>query len=89
MTQNETSISYQIVNPSDNGNTKNKGKNHYEDILKDYFQTDVNLERLYSEWSEADENFCKVARDYQGVRMLRQDPVAGLCRGQLPALRRG
>lgn len=78
LTQNETDISYQIVDPSSDDNIKKEEKNQYEDILKDYFQTDVNLVKLYSEWSKADENFCKIAKDYQGVRMLRQDPVENL-----------
>ena len=78
LTQNETSIDYQVVNPSLNGDEKKEEKKKYEDILKDYFQVHVNLEKLYSEWSNADENFCKVAKDYQGVRMLQQDPVENL-----------
>ena len=51
---------------------------HYEQMLKDYFQLDVDLESLYQQWSLADPNFQKIAKNYVGVRMLRQDPVENL-----------
>ncbi|XP_064649371.1 N-glycosylase/DNA lyase-like isoform X1 [Lineus longissimus] len=47
-------------------------------ILRDYFQLDVDLKALYSQWSAADKNFQQVASDFPGVRMLRQDPVENL-----------
>jgi N-glycosylase/DNA lyase len=46
-----------------------------EDFIKDYFQWDVNLAKLYADWTEADEKFADVATNYKGVRILRQDPV--------------
>lgn len=45
------------------------------DILKDYFQLDINLEDLYKKWSKADVNFEKISKQFPGIRMLRQDPV--------------
>ena len=50
----------------------------YEEIMKDYFQWDVDLTTLYKQWSLADPNFDKLASQYVGVRMLRQDPVENL-----------
>ncbi|NWS97080.1 OGG1 lyase, partial [Mionectes macconnelli] len=44
-------------------------------ILRDYFQLDVGLSALYRKWEAADPLFCKVAKDFPGVRVLRQDPV--------------
>ncbi|NXP13333.1 OGG1 lyase, partial [Thinocorus orbignyianus] len=44
-------------------------------ILRDYFQLDVGLPALYRAWGEADPLFRKVASDFPGVRVLRQDPV--------------
>ncbi|XP_027569723.1 N-glycosylase/DNA lyase [Pipra filicauda] len=44
-------------------------------ILRDYFQLDVSLSALYREWEAADPLFRKVAEDFPGVRVLRQDPI--------------
>ncbi|NXS14409.1 OGG1 lyase, partial [Neodrepanis coruscans] len=44
-------------------------------ILRDYFQLDVGLSALYRSWEAADPLFRKVAEDFPGVRVLRQDPV--------------
>ncbi|NXO61843.1 OGG1 lyase, partial [Phainopepla nitens] len=44
-------------------------------ILRDYFQLDVGLSALYRAWGAADPQFRKVAGDFPGVRVLRQDPV--------------
>ncbi|XP_033373331.1 N-glycosylase/DNA lyase isoform X2 [Parus major] len=44
-------------------------------ILRDYFQLDVELSALYRGWGAADPLFRKVASDFPGVRVLRQDPV--------------
>ncbi|XP_065498977.1 N-glycosylase/DNA lyase [Caloenas nicobarica] len=46
-----------------------------ERILRDYFQLDVGLPALYRAWGAADPLFRKVAKDFPGVRVLRQDPV--------------
>ncbi|XP_064930787.1 N-glycosylase/DNA lyase [Columba livia] len=46
-----------------------------EQILRDYFQLDVGLPALYRAWGAADPLFRKVAKDFPGVRVLRQDPV--------------
>lgn len=50
----------------------------YEEMMKDYFQWDVDLTTLYKQWSQSDPNFDKIAGQYVGVRMLRQDPVENL-----------
>ena len=42
--------------------------------LRDYFQLDVDLTELYTEWSKSDPVFHKVKDRFEGVRMLRQDP---------------
>lgn len=46
-----------------------------ESLLNEYFQLDVNLRKLYEEWSKADSHFADVALHYPGIRVLRQDPV--------------
>lgn len=42
--------------------------------LKDYFQLDIDLLKLYDEWSRRDPVFCKLRDRFSGIRMLRQDP---------------
>ena len=44
-------------------------------VLKDYFQLDVNLRDLYNRWSKVDANFEKISKQFEGIRILRQDPV--------------
>ncbi|XP_028265667.1 N-glycosylase/DNA lyase isoform X2 [Parambassis ranga] len=46
-----------------------------EGMLRDYFQLNVNLGDLYSEWAAADCHFRNIAQIFTGVRMLRQDPT--------------
>lgn len=54
------------------------GRQQYDDILRDYFQLDVELDGLYKKWSDSDENFRKIASTFKGIRMLRQDPTENL-----------
>ncbi|XP_063283603.1 N-glycosylase/DNA lyase [Pelobates fuscus] len=46
-----------------------------EELLRDYFQLDVSLKELYLLWGKSDPNFAKVAQDFPGIRVLRQDPT--------------
>ena len=48
--------------------------------LRDYFQLDIDLEKLYSQWNESDPVFKKVAPRFVGIRILRQDPWENLVR---------
>ncbi|XP_021115918.1 N-glycosylase/DNA lyase isoform X2 [Heterocephalus glaber] len=43
--------------------------------VRKYFQLDVSLVQLYSHWGAVDSHFQKVAGKFQGVRLLRQDPI--------------
>nr|DBA18578.1 TPA: hypothetical protein GDO54_016809 [Pyxicephalus adspersus] len=45
------------------------------ETLEDYFQLHINLMELYQQWGDSDTNFQKVAGDFSGIRILRQDPV--------------
>ena len=49
-----------------------------DQILREYFQLDINLNDLYSQWKDADSNFREKTDMFSGVRMLRQDPVENL-----------
>ncbi|XP_069792837.1 N-glycosylase/DNA lyase isoform X2 [Narcine bancroftii] len=44
-------------------------------ILSDYFQLRVQLSDLYAHWMKADKHFERVAQNFHGVRILRQDPI--------------
>ncbi|XP_040921621.1 N-glycosylase/DNA lyase [Toxotes jaculatrix] len=46
-----------------------------EEMLRDYFQLHVNLDKLYREWGAADPHFKQISDIFTGVRMLRQDPT--------------
>ncbi len=46
--------------------------------MKDYFQLKISLENLYKQWNSTDTNFNSLSNSFDGVRMLRQDPVENL-----------
>lgn len=47
--------------------------------IRDYFQLDrVSLQQCYQRWSKIDPNFAKKSVNFQGIRMLRQDPWENL-----------
>jgi len=55
-----------------------EAKSQIEELLKDYFQLNVDLKGLYGKWAEVDPNFKKIGANLQGIRILRQDPVETL-----------
>lgn len=46
--------------------------------LKDYFQLEVDLSKLYQEWASRDKVFARFQVRFQGIRILRQDPWENL-----------
>lgn len=44
-----------------------------EALLRHYLSLRVNLESLYSKWSQLDPNFRKYAPEFTGIRILNQD----------------
>ncbi|XP_053326074.1 N-glycosylase/DNA lyase [Spea bombifrons] len=46
-----------------------------EEVLRDYFQLGVSLKDLYQRWGKSDPNFQKVAQNFPGIRILRQNPT--------------
>ena len=57
---------------------KSFGREAVEKAIHDYFQLDVCLEELYKKWSKSDDNFARIAKEFSGVRIVRQDPVENL-----------
>lgn len=86
MEQDQKYLKYQVVAPEFKAEsdvkhimkTEKSESISYEELLKEYFQLEVDLEKLYDQWSLVDPNFSKIAKNYLGVRMLRQDPVENL-----------
>ena len=50
----------------------------FSDFLSDYFQLGIKVKDLYESWCSSDPAFKKVAGTFNGVRILRQDPVENL-----------
>ncbi|KAI0034012.1 DNA glycosylase [Vararia minispora EC-137] len=46
--------------------------------IRDYFQLDIDLLKLYEEWSDRDPVFARLRSRFEGIRMLRQDPWENL-----------
>ncbi|TFY81035.1 hypothetical protein EWM64_g2969 [Hericium alpestre] len=46
--------------------------------MRDYFQLDIDLVKLYDEWGERDPVFVSFRSRFEGIRMLRQDPWENL-----------
>lgn len=42
--------------------------------IQDYFQLEVDLQKLYDEWSSRDPVFSNLRHRFSGIRILRQDP---------------
>lgn len=68
--QSDQGIRYRIIN----GPTLSSDRH----TLEKYFQLDVDIQKLYTQWSEADEVFRDTAADLKGVRILKQDPLETL-----------
>ncbi|KAL1512857.1 hypothetical protein ABEB36_002370 [Hypothenemus hampei] len=54
-------------------NVKTCPEEHYNELLRNYLNLDVELAPLYEQWSEKDPNFCEAAKQFYGIRILRQD----------------
>lgn len=67
---------YRSVFPGEQLSEVQQGARDEETLawLKDYFQLDVDLVKLYDQWSERDQVFDKLKSRFPGIRILRQDP---------------
>jgi len=52
--------------------------------IRDYFQLDVDLAKLYEQWAQRDPVFLNCKERFAGIRMLRQDPFENLISYVLP-----
>jgi len=78
--QDSESLFYRALFPKDETNACSDSdcvKRDGETLawLKDYFQLEVDLIKLYTDWAERDVVFRETVKDrFAGIRMLRQDP---------------
>uniref|UniRef100_H3DKM8 N-glycosylase/DNA lyase n=1 Tax=Tetraodon nigroviridis TaxID=99883 RepID=H3DKM8_TETNG len=73
LTQTEDTLWFHVY---ENQERQSKTQDREEkEMLRDYFQLDVNLGDLYKKWGDADPHFRSIANVFTGVRMLRQDPT--------------
>lgn len=70
----EGNVIYKTVN----GNASSCTDEDDSTFLKEYFQLDVDVGKLYENWSKNDRTFQDLSLSFSGIRILRQDPVENL-----------
>jgi len=50
----------------------------YNKLLSNYFTLDVKLSEYYPKWSESDPNFKEAAKQFYGIRILKQDIIENI-----------
>lgn len=78
--QSSDYLFYRSVSPGEHLSAAQEGVRDEDTLtwLKDYFQLDVDLVKLYDQWSDRDQVFNKLKSRFSGIRMLRQDPWENL-----------
>ncbi|KAG9036243.1 8-oxoguanine glycosylase ogg1 [Tulasnella sp. JGI-2019a] len=78
--QTPTTLLYRAIFPNENASPEENALREETTLafIRDYFQLDVDLVELYSQWSASDEVFRKVRERFVGIRILRQDPWENL-----------
>lgn len=71
--QTEDCITYKVYDKNNKTTPE-----EYEKLLIDYFQLNFNLEEHYLTWSKIDPYFKIAAKQFYGVRILKQDPVENI-----------
>lgn len=74
--QSHTHLFYRSIHPDHAKDTsRDLGEISTLTWIRDYFQLDVDLVKLYSEWSNRDDVFRRSINErFAGIRILRQDP---------------
>lgn len=73
--QEDDCILYNVWEPESGKVLK---ESHYNELLSNYFQLDLNLKEYYSVWSRNDPFFKDAAAQFYGIRILKQDPVENI-----------
>jgi N-glycosylase/DNA lyase len=74
--QSYTHLFYRSIYPEhEKDASRDLGETSTLTWIRDYFQLDVDLVKLYSEWSNRDDVFRRTINErFAGIRILRQDP---------------
>lgn len=79
LSQNATHLLYQVIcNKSVLKGDFSHNALHWEQILRDYFRLDINLEVCYAAWKAAHDHFKQTASYFCAVRVLNQELVENL-----------
>ncbi|KAJ7172389.1 N-glycosylase/DNA lyase [Mycena filopes] len=78
--QTASTLFYRTVLPDPQPSALHLPLRHAETLiwLNNYFQLDVDLQKLYTEWATRDKVFSSIETRFAGIRMLRQDPFENL-----------
>ncbi|KAJ7774487.1 DNA glycosylase [Mycena maculata] len=78
--QNPTTLFYRAVLPDPQPSAPQLAIRQAETLvwLNDYFQLDVDLQKLYVEWAARDKVFSAIETRFAGIRILKQDPWENL-----------
>lgn len=69
-------VAYFVHDPHTKGSShKKEVEERYNAVLEDYFNLNVNVEKLFQQWCKADRHFADVSKTFRGMRTLRLDPV--------------
>ncbi|KAL3286103.1 hypothetical protein HHI36_000616 [Cryptolaemus montrouzieri] len=74
--QHENEILYKVFESNERKNIYKENEDFnkvYNDMLIDYFQLQLNLGEHYKQWSASDPIFAKAAKQFYGIRILKQD----------------
>ncbi|CAH1116988.1 unnamed protein product [Phaedon cochleariae] len=71
LTQEPDCILYKVYEPVCKCDLESES--FYNNLLRQYFQLDLNLEQYYAEWSKNDPFFKDAAKQFYGIRILKQD----------------
>ncbi|KAJ8925594.1 hypothetical protein NQ315_009434 [Exocentrus adspersus] len=71
--QEDDFLLYTVHENKTNNLCQEEEESYYNTLLRNYFQLDVNLGELYSQWSESDQYFKEAAKQFYGIRILKQE----------------
>lgn len=78
--QSPDTLFYRSVFPESQASLEQQAVRDAETLawINDYFQLDIDLKKLYGEWSGRDPIFRDIQDRFSGIRILRQDPWENL-----------
>ncbi|XP_066141693.1 N-glycosylase/DNA lyase [Euwallacea fornicatus] len=72
--QTNEAILYQVFE----SNAQTQTESHYNSLLRQYLHLDIDLASHYTQWGEKDLNFKEAAKQFYGIRILRQEIVENI-----------